>query len=480
MFDPVRYDREVLRPLRGTHGELPQTNLMARYAVEPGMSADRLAEHLTEIRAWWAQRAAAPDSRAQVCRLLIDADQRLIDSAGAAMNDPAWWLEYAEDGSAVPRPADPAAAWAAARAPDPARPRAVTATPVVAGGPSDWRDDARIKFWSQLAALGREPDCSPVRPVPVRAEYDEAPAPPPRILEVEVVPIGAVEDRCQVEVSWDEARFPDVRVRWGTEPPVLGAGDRAPAAAVESWGRPLTGPSSTRGGLRVQRGTVPTGYLTYLPFAITGSGATVGRPVATRIAGPVHRLRVERRGADALISWIWPGGSTTAIVDWCGRRREVTLADYSAGPGCLVAAPPEGGTATVRALCVVGDDLALSPPRSAVLAPAPVQLSYVLSRSRRLGRRPQLVIGVRADTDCSGVSLDVVTGDERVMPADAGHGDLHARLGPLTLARNVETQLTVELPRPVRRDGPFWIRCFFSAPFPFSAQDPPVAQMRIS
>src|SRR5688572_25189961 len=95
-FDPNRYEQEVIRPLRGRHGRLPDDDLVRRYAIEPGMSPEELRQHLRRIRTYWNQKASGPDNRAQVCRLLLTADEALQRSAGDKLNDPIWWQAQAQ------------------------------------------------------------------------------------------------------------------------------------------------------------------------------------------------------------------------------------------------------------------------------------------------------------------------------------------------------------------------------------------------
>jgi len=475
MFDAARYDREVLRPLRGAHGQLPPGELMARYAIEPGLTSEQLSLHLAEIRAWWRERSAAPDSRAQVCRLLMEADDRLAATAGDAMNDPDWWYEQAGTTHLGGRSAEPAPE--AMSEPRPAR------EPAPAG---DWRSDARAHFWSALATLEREP---PRPPQPVRSDdpapaYSETEAAEPDELVIRVTATGADGDQYRAAVSWAGSVAETVHVRWSAEPPPFGLGDQLPLSAVDSWGRRLTGEARSVGDRRVLSAVLPTGYVIYVPFLVVGDFAVVGRAVGVNVAGPVQRLSVERRGPNALVSWNWPAESSTVLVDWVSaeavERREITLAEYAAEHGCTFEAARAGGTVTVRAMSVIGNDVALSPPRTASLAPAPVSLRYSLTRNRRIGRRPELVIGVTADQDCADLEVVVVLGTERIMPNTAAQGEMRARFGPLSLREEVETLLHTDWPEPARRTGPYWIRCFFTAPYPFSPQDPPVSRMKIT
>ncbi|GAA4719991.1 hypothetical protein [Phytohabitans rumicis] len=90
-FDPARYEEEVVKPLRGHRGRLPTGDLARRYAVESGMSREQLKEHLRRVRTYWNQRSGARDSRGQVCKLLLAADEELRRTAGEKLHDPDWW-----------------------------------------------------------------------------------------------------------------------------------------------------------------------------------------------------------------------------------------------------------------------------------------------------------------------------------------------------------------------------------------------------
>jgi len=92
-FEPDRYEREVIRPMRGRRGPLTDDDLVRRYAIEPGLSD--LKAHLRRVRTYWNQTASGPDSRAQVCRRLLAADEELQRRPGVDLADPAWWRQYA-------------------------------------------------------------------------------------------------------------------------------------------------------------------------------------------------------------------------------------------------------------------------------------------------------------------------------------------------------------------------------------------------
>ena len=92
-FEPDRYEREVIRPMRGRRGPLTDDDLLRRYAIEPGLPD--LKAHLRRVRTYWNQTASGPDSRAQVCKRLLAADEELQRRPGVDLTDPAWWRQYA-------------------------------------------------------------------------------------------------------------------------------------------------------------------------------------------------------------------------------------------------------------------------------------------------------------------------------------------------------------------------------------------------
>ena len=93
-FDPRRYDRDVVGPLRGIHGQLPPGDLWQRYAMEPELAGKALAEHLDSVRDHWRRLAGGfeGDGRVRVAKMLLAADERLVLSAGRALLDINWWL----------------------------------------------------------------------------------------------------------------------------------------------------------------------------------------------------------------------------------------------------------------------------------------------------------------------------------------------------------------------------------------------------
>src|SRR5580765_1063157 len=83
-FDSGRYEDEVLKPLRRRMPNLPD-DLLVRYAVEPGMDAQRLRERVGAVQRVWNKHAMRTSPLGQVCKQL----QRAHDELKATKGDPA-------------------------------------------------------------------------------------------------------------------------------------------------------------------------------------------------------------------------------------------------------------------------------------------------------------------------------------------------------------------------------------------------------
>ncbi|GLY04328.1 hypothetical protein [Actinoplanes sp. NBRC 101535] len=469
MFDAARYDREVLRPLRGAHGRLPPGDLPARYAVDPAMDAAELTAHLAVIRAWWEQRAQAPDFRAEVCRLLLQADAELRATAGDAMKDPAWWQEQERAGPETVLP-------------DTAE-RIVAPPAEVAGmhAEHDWRAEARAEFWTALARLERAP--APAGP-PRAAPATVAPVPTGAPAEhLHATPVTADGDRCEVELSWPADAFSGVRIRYASEAPPFPAETLVPWSRAEQWGTEIPGTPVHRDGRLVLTAVVPTGYHVYLPLAPDSGQARTGRLIALGVADPVQRLQTRRHGHGTIVTWVWPSDATTVHLEWTTpattERHAVTRARYTAARGHLLPDTRTGGMVRVHALTPVGPGVARSPAATAVVSPAATEVHYQLQRRRRFGGS-ELVLSVTADRDCTELEVDVVVSTGEFLPLAAGEGASLRRLGPLVLVSGTPDRHVLPWPEVPRHHRPFWIRCFAQAPYPVSFVDPPIEQMRIA
>ncbi|TDD49666.1 hypothetical protein [Saccharopolyspora elongata] len=92
-FDPKVYEREVVRPLRGRSGRLPD-DLLTRYAVERGFSDAELAQRLAEVRSHWnksAQSTAKSSFTTSVYKAFLREDEELRRAPGNEMSSMSWW-----------------------------------------------------------------------------------------------------------------------------------------------------------------------------------------------------------------------------------------------------------------------------------------------------------------------------------------------------------------------------------------------------
>ncbi|MFR9775148.1 hypothetical protein ACL02O_03715 [Micromonospora sp. MS34] len=512
-FDADRYDREVIKPLRGQHGRLPAGNLAVRYAVEPGWTAAELAAHLAVIRRFWHDRAVGPDSRAEICRLLIRADEELARTVGDLMNDPAWWQEQGVATSGTEtgptamrnrvRDAGSRATPAVERMPDASG--AVEADAVDAS----WRAEARQFLLARLddptatttAVPGdrrgvRRPGAGSATAASAPGQPDvvaagsawpavERSGPPHLVPEVTVAALGARDDRCRVRVSWRDSGGDRVRIRRSGTPPPWAAGTALPRAALDEFGVELAGRMEHGDGEVRLTAEVPVGYHLYVPFRVDREWVTVGRFVALGIAEPVRRLRAERRGDDVVVTWIWPRGSRYAVVEWPApdgvQRREVSRSAYAGANGFRVPAVTQPVAFRVTVMTDVAGDEVLSPPREVMLPPRPVSVSYTLNRHWRwyVGRR-EVTVRLRAEAELSDVVATVVLGAEPTMPEDAAQGTVLTERGPVDLRPGEPYDVSVLVPPLPRRAHPHWIRCFVRGPVPIVVALPAVESMKVT
>ncbi|MEU8073364.1 hypothetical protein AB0B20_26785 [Micromonospora sp. NPDC049151] len=497
-FDAERYDREVIKPLRGHHGRLPPGDLAARYAVEPGWTRAELIRHLTVVRRFWQDSAVGPDSRAEICRLLIRADEELIRTVGDSMTDPAWWQEH---GARASRPRESMRrrirdAMAEARhfaAPPPTTGPA----PVRAGGGAvdpSWQAEVRSFVLARLEDPAGA-TTSPVRPADTAGGAgadresttagDTGSATTAGVPELTVSVLGARGDRCRVRVSWPDAGGREVRVHRCASPPPWTVGSALPMTVLDTFGEELTGARETSDGETGFVAEVPVGYHLYVPFVIDGERLTAGRFVALGIAEPVRRLQAERRGEDVVLTWIWPHGARRAVVEWPApggtMRHEVTRSAYAGANGFRIPAGTRQSVARVVVVTdVVGDEVR-SAVREVTLPARPVAVSYSLHRSPlwRAGRR-RITVRLQADAVLVGVTATVVLGSEPTMPGSVEEGSVLAVAEHLELRPERPHDLEVAVPSLPRRAHPYWIRCFVHGPVPTVVALPAVGSMKVT
>ncbi|GLY38263.1 hypothetical protein Amsp01_042870 [Amycolatopsis sp. NBRC 101858] len=96
-FDPKAYEQTVVKPLRGWAGrELPD-DLLARYAIDLGMSDHEVERRLREVRSRWNKGLTSPGFAQRVYRAFLRADEALQQEHGGELARIIWWREYAAD-----------------------------------------------------------------------------------------------------------------------------------------------------------------------------------------------------------------------------------------------------------------------------------------------------------------------------------------------------------------------------------------------
>ncbi|GIG59205.1 hypothetical protein Lfu02_35770 [Longispora fulva] len=307
-----------------------------------------------------------------------------------------------------------------------------------------------------------------------------------------VVPRGAataVADLAAVPVT--VAGRPVLRLSWtGEGEVVLRRADTAPGwpegevveiRTMRGYGSPVPGHRRLVDGRSVLDTDAPTGHFVYVPFAVGGTGAVVGRPVAVGLSTPVRGLRARRSGDRVVLSWEWPDEVGMAEVTWTTPEgavtRQVSRAGYA--DGCAFPVGAGGGTAEVRGVTAGPHGLAVSLPVSATVGGPPARVSYAIGR--RPGLRYRLsrhrVVTVSADRPCAGLELVVVLAPGIVTPSTAEHGTHLARwTGDLT--PGVPATFELELPASAR--APYWLRCFVVRPADVVAVDPPISDLKVA
>lgn len=202
------------------------------------------------------------------------------------------------------------------------------------------------------------------------------------ILEVDVKS-ASIGRTPRVEASWPRHPGHDVRIRFSSSSCPWRPGDRISPAELDQFGAELHGERLPRGKRTVLTADVPSGRLTYVPFAGHADEIVVGQAFSFTAATPVTGARAERRGGEILVSWIWPDGTPEVTVRWSGPdgSGELTLSEYDYEVrGCRI---PYGAAAIdVEILAAV------SSPGSGVSYSLPVKTSLP-------ARLPRLTYSVR-------------------------------------------------------------------------------------
>jgi hypothetical protein len=303
------------------------------------------------------------------------------------------------------------------------------------------------------------------------------------VRELAVDPLSVTGDTARVRLSWP-ADAGDVRIRCATRFPGWDVGDVVAVAEMERFGREVAGTPVVDGARAVLEADVPTGPQVYVPFALGGTGAVVGRAVEMGHSDPIRRLHAQRIGQQVMLTWVWPDQVRLVEVEWGTPRlprqvRRMTHSQYVDGSGCVLPVGSDGVTVVVRAVTVGPTGESMSAPAELTVAGRPVQVTYSVRRAgewRARWSRRRLVV-LTADEDCADVGLVVVVAPGLVLPLQPDQGAVVDRFEGLRLARGTPRILEIELPPGVRT--PYWIRCFATSPS-VSVVDPPIAELKVS
>ena len=93
-LDPVAYEKEVVRPLRGVYGAIPR-DLLTRYAVDLSMTEEQLRQRVDAVVALWNKKARSSSSASPVYRAFQQAHDELTRQREVRLYDPRWWRQQA-------------------------------------------------------------------------------------------------------------------------------------------------------------------------------------------------------------------------------------------------------------------------------------------------------------------------------------------------------------------------------------------------
>ncbi|WP_027344125.1 hypothetical protein [Hamadaea tsunoensis] len=472
-FDPNAYEEGVIRPLRGVHGSLPAGDLWVRYAIAGDLPGEQLASHLAAVRRYWRERAEEGGHAAEVCRLLLAEDERLRHQYGDALMQPSWWRERRSG----PGPAEPTV-------PETAAPVGVPATDLV---DTHWHGEAlaHIRGWltgprgvGPLDGLGGRP-AQDLRPPP-RAH----PVPlVPTVDDFTVVVRSTDGDRCMLEFSWTTPSGQRVEVLRCPGVPRWPAGTVVPESALAAMGVPVAGTRGGAAGHPTMVAEEPVGYLVYVPVGLRDGRATIGHPAAVAVAGPVRRLRIRRMGRDAVVTWVWPDTASSVEIDWRTRagagRRIVTVDEFTDDARCVLPVGRDGVDISVRATLLLHGTRVKSPPRTAVLGPAPARVGYEVRHSRSTGQSPRSVtVEFSSADECPPFDAVVVLAHGDIMPFDASMGRVLGRVR-VGLHGSTPSAYSFVLAAEDTARRPYWIRCFAEPVDVVSMVDPPVDRLKV-
>jgi hypothetical protein len=301
--------------------------------------------------------------------------------------------------------------------------------------------------------------------------------------DLTVRPVGTGSSgRSRVLLTWSDAG--EVRIHRAEAPPRWGYGETVALRVAGEYGQEVVGRRQVVDGVASVETEVPSGHQVYVPFAIGGSGAVVGTPVAIGVAEPVSGLAARRIDEVVVLSWVWPDRVGLAEASWVSdagerRTRRISKAQYAEESGCRLRVD-SGGTAEVRAMTVGPQGRAVSVPVQVQVSGPPVHVRYTITRPpgvrNRLSR--QRVVSLLADRACADLTVELVLATGLVMPARAAQGRVLVRAGRLALTPGVPHAFTAEIPAGVRK--PYWLRLFVAEPAGVAVVDPPISEIKVS
>jgi hypothetical protein len=298
--------------------------------------------------------------------------------------------------------------------------------------------------------------------------------------------ISVANDIARIRLRWPRSAGSAVRIRYSNRPPQWTEGAVVPVDQIEHYGTEAAGDQGGPGAQGILEADVPLGYHVFVPFALGGTGAVVGRAVGLGVIDSVRQLEIRRTGTRATLSWVWPPEVNLAEVEWSEPTeapvvRRITRGQYTSGGGLTLTVGPQGAVASVRAIVVGSLGEAVSPPAVATVEAQALRLSYRVARPSRLAslRSAQpWKMRITVDNDCSGVDLSLVVARGLVVPLRPDQGIVVQRFTDLTLAAGVPLELEVPPPHGISR--PYWIKCFVTRPASVMVTDPPINEMKVA
>lgn len=252
-------------------------------------------------------------------------------------------------------------------------------------------------------------------------------------------------------------------------------GTRLPMAEVQAQGTQVAGRSLANSGRDGVHGATRQGLRYYVAITRDGEFGLIGacRPYGT--APAVQNLRAERFGAEAVLSWDWPGAEYEVRVTWTGSgtgERTISMSDYRKEGGCRIQIGSAGGTVAVASLAGDGDTRWLSPETSIVVAGGEHVVSYDVEFQKKIWGSPSdATLTFKFAETLPRIDVVVIGHYNKFMPFDATQG---FELKRTTITADA-AEVFVNIPR---GKGPLWIRAFTLTPG-IRLSDPPTSRMKV-